>query len=218
MPDINMPVALPPLLQQLAESKLADQKFTPEGWSSDDLQPLRSFIRRHYRTEQRGKCAYCRRTLGKQAAANCHVEHLLAKSRYRSFIFEPRNLCVVCAECNTVKCKKEASSAPIDALEKATAKRYPRSSGAFKIVHPHFDEYAEHIDILKNKFYVPKTPKGYFTVSACDLNAHLREFGWRPEFVDEVEARAVARQFLEAKTPEETKLAIRDLQDALLEF
>lgn len=218
MPDICTPVVLPPLLQKLVEKKLADPNFTCDSWSDDDLQPVRSFIRSHYRTEQRGRCAYCKKILGKQAAANCHVEHILAKSLYSPFIFEPKNLCAVCAECNTVKRKKEVSGTPIDALRKAVAKRYPRSSGAFKIVHPHFDKYAEHIDILKNKFYVPKSPKGYFTVDACDLNAHLREFGWRPEFVDEAEARAVAQQLIDARTPEETKLAIRGLQDALLEF
>ncbi|WP_374562208.1 HNH endonuclease [Ideonella sp.] len=218
MPDIANPVELPPHLHQLVEAKLADPAFTHRNWADEDLVEIRSFIRKHYRLEQRGKCAYCKRVLGKAASSNCHVEHLLPKSLYLTFLFEPKNLCAVCAECNTVKRAQEAAHEDVDTLKNGAAKRYPRSSGAFKIVHPHFDVYKEHIDVLRNKFYVPKTPKGYFTVAACDLNAHLREFGWQREFVDEDAARKAAQRLIQSKSASETAEAIRDLQESLLEF
>ena len=218
MPDINTAVSLPPELVAVVKAKLTDPAFTHKDWSSDDLQAVRSFIRQHYRVAQRGRCAYCKRILGKQAAGNCHVEHLLSKSLYRAFIFEPKNLCAVCAECNTVKRSQETASTPVDALNKNAAKLYPRSADAFKVVHPHFDVYDEHIEILRDRYYVGKTPKGYFTVGACDLNAHIREFGWRPEFVDEGEAKRKAGVLAAATTQADIRAAIRDLQDTLLEF
>jgi len=218
MTEIRNPVTLPPDLQKVVDAKISSPAFTHSSWSDEDLTPVRSFIRQHYRTEQRGRCAYCQRILGKASPLNCHVDHLLPKALYQHFLFEPKNLCTVCAECNTLKRSQETAHEVVNTLNKKQAKQYPRTSGAFKIVHPHFDSYKEHIEILRNKFYVPKTKKGYFTVTICDLNAHLREFGWKPEFVDEDSARKAAQRLVNAKSSHDTAEAIRELQDALLEL
>lgn len=217
MADIRTPVKLTPQLQYLVDAKIADPSFTHKSWNDEDLAPLRSFLRAYYREEQRGKCAYCKRALSGTAAANCHVEHLLPKALYPGFIFEPRNLCAVCAECNSVKRNQEVQNASVDTLNKAKAKLYPRSAGAFKIVHPHFDEYDEHILLLKKKFYVSKSPKGSFTIDTCDLNAEVRKYGWKREFIDEKAARSAAQRLLASTSAQETAAALLELQDTLLD-
>ena len=217
MADIDNPVKLTPQLQQLVDAKRADPAFSFKCWGDEDLAPVRSFIRAYYRQVQRGKCAYCRRLLSGTSAANCNVEHLLSKSLYPAFIFEPKNLCAVCAECNNVKKAREVHNGPVDALNKAKAIRYPKTGASFKVVHPHFDVYEDHILVLKKKFYVSMSPKGSFTIDTCDLNAEVRKYGWKRDFIDEKAARSAAKRLLASTSSQESAAAMLELQDVILD-
>lgn len=73
---------------------------------------------------------------------------------------------------------------------------YPKSTNAFKIVHPHFDNYDEHIVVFRRKYYVPRTDKGSFTIFSCGLNRFIRAFGWRTETVDHAEVITLMTEFL----------------------
>lgn len=183
-----------------AEHEISIQKvkstpgFNHKMWSCDELEDVRSSIRNHYKTEQKGLCAYCRNPVSLRDALNCHVEHIAPKSIHLNFIFEPKNLCVICSDCNAIKRNQEVLGA-IPNTVKIDPILYPRSSGAFLIVHPHFDNWDDHI-IIFGKYYADKSEKGHFTIGACELNRHLRKFGWEPPLVNDEDVRDAMNCYL----------------------
>jgi hypothetical protein len=198
MPDIIRQIEYDTAQKALVNAKLKDPKFSYLNWSDDDLLSLRGEIRKFYRNEQLGKCPYCKNPISIQSARNSDVEHIAPKSKYRDFIFEPKNLCVICADCNEIKRERETIGEIIDTVVNGDNRRqYPRTANAFKIVHPHFDNYEEHILILNNKYYLDKSLKGNFTIFACRLNRHLYAFGWEREIIDEAELFALMNKCLE---------------------
>jgi uncharacterized protein (TIGR02646 family) len=189
MPDINNLVEYSESQEQLIKQKLdcIGNGFNHTNWSDDDFLDIRKTIRDFYRNEQKSICSYCKKDTSMQAASNCHVEHIVPKSKYVSFIFEPKNLCVICADCNVIKREQETCESIEDTVTgKTRRKQYPRASSSFKIIHPHFDNYNEHI-LIENGWYIDKSDKGYFTIGACKLNRRLREFGWEEIFYTESE-------------------------------
>lgn len=207
MADIKNPIVYSVELSKKLKSKLADPNFTYKDWGCDDLADFRSLVREYYRVQQNGLCAFCRADISLRSAANCNVEHIVPKSLRREFIFEPKNLCVICADCNEIKRDKEILAAEPNPL-KRDAKLYPRSEGAFLIVHPHFDDWDEHIAIF-GKLFVDLSDKGNFTIGACTLNRRLRKFGWEAVIVSEADLRNAAQEWLSAK---DAIIASRKLQ------
>ncbi len=177
----------------LIESKISRTNFTFNIWGDSELEVVRVSIRNFYRIQQGGNCVYCQKPVPIRSARGSDVEHIAPKSIYPQFLFEPRNLCVACTDCNEAKREKEVFAKP-----KNNPKRYPTTGGAFKIVHPHFDDYSEHIQILAGGHYLPFTEKGYFTTGACDLNRRLREFGWPKEVIDSATASELANDIVES--------------------
>lgn len=215
MSDISIAVTYTPTLQVLIEGKAACTSFSHTDWSGDDLAPLRQFIRDHYRSQQAGVCSYCRGPVSLRSTANCHVEHIAPKSKYLEFIFEPKNLCVICADCNEIKRSQETLNEVPDTVVKGNARRqYPRSSGAFKIVHPHFDKWEEHIEKF-GLFYADKSDKGHFTIGACRLNRRLREFGWEGEY-DDADVATAAQTYLDCQDPLKRQRALLSLKRKLV--
>lgn len=158
--------------------------FTHHDWSHETLMSLRSRIRDFYRREQNGHCAYCMQTISLQAAANAQVEHILPKSKHEAFIFEVKNLCVICADCNQAKGAKNALiGEEIDTVQNLP-RRYPTSSARFLIIHPAIDVYREHIAI-NGKIYIDLTPKGHFTIGTCNLNRFTQKFGIEQSMLDD---------------------------------
>lgn len=199
MADINSSVTFSAEISGLIASKLADEGFNHKCWGDEDLLPVRKAIREHYREIQLGKCSYCQNPVSLTSASNCHVEHIAPKSKYFNFIFEPKNLCVVCADCNEIKREQEVlNEVPDTIIRGARRVKYPRTSNAFKIVHPHFDNYSEHIEIF-NGYYVDLSVKGHFTIGACKLNRHLHEFGWEQECISEADISEQMSIYLESK-------------------
>jgi len=177
---------------------------------------LRSAIRRFYRSEQVGICSYCRGQVSISSAANCHVEHIVPKSLYIDFIFEEKNFCVICADCNTIKRDQETTGdVPDTVVNGKKRKQYPRSSNAFHIVHPHFDNWNDHIELFE-VFYVDKTAKGHFTIGACVLNRRLREFGWEKEITDYVQFTELATKLLDSKNPIEQMDVLKKFRRLLI--
>lgn len=216
MPDIANPVAFTDDLDRLVQSKQNDATFTHQQWGHDDLAPLRSHVRTHYRNEQRAICSFCRGPLGLQAAENCQVEHIVPKSIRPEFMFEPKNLCVICADCNTIKRDQEVTATiPNTVAPRRGQQRYPRTSNAFLIVHPHFDIYSEHI-LIHHGFYVDRSPKGNFTIGACKLNRRLHEFGWDENIVDRPTLMEAAQQYVNSEPGVDRLAALQRLREEVL--
>jgi uncharacterized protein (TIGR02646 family) len=199
--SINNPISHSDIHAAIIEEKLGSDHFNYKQWSEDDLSEIRSAIRNHYRNEQNGLCAYCRNPISIHDALNCHVEHIAPKSKYPEFIFEPKNLCVICSDCNAIKRNQEVMRNEPDTIANGSNRKiYPRSSSAFFIVHPHFDDWDEHIQIF-GKYYVDKSQKGHFTIGACVLNRHLRKFGWEPPLVNDEDMRNAMTRYLNVTDP-----------------
>ena len=181
MPDIKKQISFTPEIKKIIRQKLNDPNFKYTNWSDESLEEIRKTIRGFYRNEQNGKCAYCRGAVSLQSASNCHVEHIIPKSKYSKFLFEPKNLCVICADCNEIKREKETLDFTDEILKQPNIQLYPRSTKSFLIVHPHFDNYDEHIKILIGGHYVDLSLKGNRTIGICRLNRFLHNFGWPDE-------------------------------------
>ncbi len=199
MADILSAIKYSTLIEKSIELKVKTN-FNHQNWSDDDLLSVRKEIRDFYRKEQKGICSYCKEVVSLTSTNNCHIEHIAPKSLHLKFIFTPKNLCVVCADCNEIKRNQETIGEIPETLHKASARiQYPTSSSAFKIVHPHFDKYDEHIMII-NGYYIDKgSKKGNFTIGACNLNRKLSSFGWEPKITNDVELISEMNSFIEEK-------------------
>ncbi len=217
MADIQEPIVYDDNIEQIISNKKQSTNFSHLSWGDDDLLPVRRVIRDYYKEKQNGNCAYCKQVVSLVSVHNCHVEHIVPKSLHLDFIFTPNNLCVICADCNQIKREQEVLGVvPQTMTNGATRKLYPRSKNSFLIVHPHFDDYDDHI-LIVDGLYVDKSKKGHFTIGACKLNRKLHVFGWESETMENDKLSHLMNQFLDEddaskqlKTLEELKKLLSD--------
>lgn len=183
MADITTLVDFPKEYRKIIKDKLLDTRFNHSDWSNDDLREIRKHIRNFYRNLIK-KCTYCHKDISLQSANNCHVEHIIPKSLAPiKFIFEPKNLCVICADCNEIKKNKEVED---NVTKNKNIKNYPRTSDSFLIYHPHFDNYDEHI-FKCDDIYIDLSPKGSYTIHICKLNRKAHKYGIEPSILSQSE-------------------------------
>ncbi len=131
-------------------------------WNDTDVDPTRKEIKQHYIAEQRHLCCYCGLPDPAVHGLDWDVEHITPRKLHPEFMFTPENLAVACRECNGHKGSKETLLDP-------SASAYPLTADAFLIVHPHFDDWAEHI-LRDHLAYAAFTPRGEWTIKECNLN------------------------------------------------
>jgi len=184
--------------QKVIDDYFKDSDSKGEDWSKGDFDPIRKSIKLHYRKEQNYTCPYCKVKNPVTHGMAWDIEHIIPKDKKPLFMFEPKNLCVSCKDCNGAKGNKEV-------LVNSRRKTFPSKSSDYKIVHPHLDDYEKHIDaVCPGDLYRPLSEKGEFTIVTCRL---LRFYGLvdkeQPDNeIDElakamVSASGVARQVLE---------------------
>lgn len=154
-------------------------------WESKDpaMQETKKLIKDHYIKEQMYTCAYCRQEKKEDHGLTWDVEHILPASLYPQFLFEPENLAIACKECNIPKDKTNI-------LKGALAKsgKYPKKNTRFTIIHPHFDDYSDHLEISiisKKRIYRlinTESDKGKNTYIACNLFRFDCKYGEWPSF------------------------------------
>ena len=211
MSKINNPVVYDSNHDVLIKRKLSDVSFRHEDWGNEDLKELRKHIRNHYRKEQKSKCVFCKKSISLRSVSNANIEHIAPKSKYIKFLFTSKNLCVACADCNEIKGVKEV-------FNKKNIIRYPRSSSAFKIVHPHFDKWSDYITKTNDGYYVGKDDlgkgKGSYTIFICGLNRELDSLSSSAYTTNGNENEALfemARLMAEGKTLEEKAMLCMSL-------
>ncbi len=219
MPLITNPARCDAQLKKIIDSVKARNDFDHKSWSCDELLPVRSFIRGHYRNEQRGACAYCKNPISTQAAGNAHIEHIVPKSLHLAFMFEEKNLCVICADCNEIKKNQETLNELPDTLtlrpDGTKRRQYPRSPGAFFIVHPHFDKWDRHIEKFGHR-YIDRTTKGSFTISACKLNRFFHNnFDVDDNYIEDDQLHEMMSQWMDARSSVRRTAVLRELALAL---
>jgi len=110
-------------------------------WSKDECKEIKKFIKDHYIKSQKFTCAFCKQKIVQKHNRAWDIEHIISRSSYAEFMFEPKNLCLSCIDCNIKKGRNSV-------LITNDIKKFPSSSNLYKIIHPHFDKYEEHINIL----------------------------------------------------------------------
>ncbi|APR69596.1 MULTISPECIES: HNH endonuclease [Acinetobacter] len=146
-----------------------------------DVNNFRRLIRNHYVSDQKFTCFYCKQYIFSTNGLHWQVEHILPKSIFPQFLFEPRNLIIICPDCNHEKGDQNPHTEGVRACNRPN---YPSTSSRFKIIHPLFDKYEEHIERVPanhceypdHYFLKAHTPKGKATAKMCDLNRFYQEF------------------------------------------
>ncbi|MBS1780381.1 MAG: hypothetical protein JST70_13705 [Bacteroidetes bacterium] len=131
------------------------------NWEDKHLDDIKGRIRMFYKEQQNNICAFCKLPF----RDDIHIEHMVPKGgKYGMpmYAFYTLNLCVCCKHCNSKKSTNN-DMVPWNRIP------YPHDGQYFKIIHPHFDNYFDHIQIVDKTRYVAKTLKGYKTINRCKL-------------------------------------------------
>lgn len=154
---IKIPYAIPEDEKQIIRENFTGHK----DWDKPVFARIKAHIIEHLRQQQENECCYCKRKLGFDIK-DVDIEHIIPKSDYEKFTFEPKNLALSCPGCNTKKGDQKV-------LRRRNVTNYPRTSNNLTIIHAHYDRYCDHIDIRDRVIYVPKTDKGCETIKLCKL-------------------------------------------------
>ena len=165
-----------------AIKELEDKGLVTDDWDSGKkhINNFKDHLREDMYKKQNKLCAYCRIHVP-LACVHLHREHIVYKDEHPQWMFLPENLCVACDCCNEYKGTTEV-------LVNPKTKTYPKSADGFKIIHPLYDRYSKHIDLIGGILYHGKTDKGIFTINNCHL--------YRVELAEE---RADQRMFAQNK-------------------
>ena len=149
--------------------KLKDKKSV--SWSDEIYSNVRKTIKDHYLKEQCYTCCFCKQKIIVKSNRAWDAEHIISKYSHPAFMFEPKNLCISCPDCNNEKRDKGV-------LDRENRVKFPVNSKAYKVVHPHFDKYEDHIKVLvAGKLYEWKTKKGRFTYRIYGLDRFMEDSG-----------------------------------------
>lgn len=146
--------------------------FNHSNWEDEDIVEIKKQIKAHYINEQNNTCPYCQQIIKSENGRLWDIEHIIPRVEAPNFMFEPHNLCVCCPECNNAKSDKRITISQ-------AKKRYPSSSSSYLIIHPHYDEYSDHILVIKaGLYYFPRGNKGEKTIEICKLNRFHKYAGF----------------------------------------
>jgi uncharacterized protein (TIGR02646 family) len=127
---------------------------------------FREEIKDYYFYAQGRRCCYCSIELQKHKLTY-DAEHILDKSEYPEHMFDPRNLAAACKLCNGKK-----SNNPIS----KSGRRFEvlsRESEDYSIIHPHLDEWGDHLifDSIGRIVAKGTSSKGIETIRICGMVA-----------------------------------------------
>lgn len=152
-------------LTSLDEENIEQASFghpEAEHWKKSCLKGFKEHVKDFYSDKQNNRCVYCRMKVS-LATGFYHIEHIAPKSLYPQWMYEPKNLCLACPNCNSAK-------NATDILAKQINKNVlPFISGDYLIINPYLDKYFEHIEIINGLLYHGLTKKGTKTIAVCHL-------------------------------------------------
>lgn len=121
-------------------------------------------IKEHYYDGQLRRCCYCSTEL-QHHKATYDAEHIMDKFGYPQFMFEYSNLAVACKICNRGKWTVDIVVKPL------TASTPPALSEDYLILHPHLDEWQDHLEFDRwNRVLAkPGSSKGKLTIQICKI-------------------------------------------------
>lgn len=161
--------------QAIKELEDKEQGLVAEDWDSQKtyIKSFKKNLRNDMYKKQNKLCAFCRIHVP-STCVPMHREHIVYKNKHPQWTFLPENLCVACPFCNEYKGTTEVLVDPQTSI-------YPKVGDGFKIIHPLYDRYSDHIELLGGVLYRGKTDKGVFTIEKC----HLHRVGLAEERADQ---------------------------------
>ncbi len=149
--------------EKQAIAKLEAKGLKAKNWDSKRkfIKSFKENLREDMYEKQNELCAFCRIHVP-LSCVPMHREHIVYKDEHPQWMFLPENLCIACPLCNEFKGTTEVLANP-------NTKTYPRNGSGFKIIHPLYDRYSEHVDLIGGILYRGKTDKGRFTIATCHL-------------------------------------------------
>ena len=149
--------------EKQAITDLENKGLVADDWDSGkkDILSFKKNLRRDMYNKQNKRCAFCRIHVP-SSCVPMHREHIVYKDMHPQWMFHPENLCIACPNCNSWKGTTEVLANPHTST-------YPTTSDGFKIIHPLYDKYSDHIELIDEILYKGKTYKGTFTINTCHL-------------------------------------------------
>lgn len=151
--------------QSLREKGGVDSTFWSKSQQPDKelVGKFRREVKDHYLIEQTRRCCYCCFEL-QSDHSTFDAEHIVDQKTHPNFMFELGNLAAACKRCN--KCKSTKPSL-VDGLIPVAL---PTNSADYKIVHPHLDEWDEHLKFDQFDRIKAIDPKGKATMDLCGID------------------------------------------------
>lgn len=135
-----------------------------EMWSHDDFALTYGKIKAFLLAEQKRICFYCQKQLVDITNEDWHIDHVLPIDEDPRHVFTSFNYVLSCKWCNRIKgAKPTMKSFP-------KTKKYSKNTLNYRIVHPRYDDYSLHIEILGGRFYFGSSDKGQYTKYICNLD------------------------------------------------
>jgi len=134
-----------------------------EDWDSGQLSLYKYRIRKYLLKEFNRKCCYC----GGELTPDMYpvaIEHIIPKKIVKEFTMEFMNLGLACDRCNSLKSVRSPLIGPL-----MNTSSYPNADD-FKIIHPFYHDYNDHISIEEPGIYVKKDDRGLATINMVALN------------------------------------------------
>lgn len=126
---------------------------------------FKSAVKSHYHSVQLRRCCYCSiELLSNQQAYQ--LEHVLARAPYPQFMFELLNLAASCGSCNGAKSAKNVLA---ESLVGVPLLAIPALSTDYILVHPHMDDWSDHLRFGEFGQIQAKDEKGKETIKICGL-------------------------------------------------
>lgn len=183
-----------------------------DSTANGDMDDVKKFIKDHYKLAQDYKCAYCQQKIEVSHNGTWDAEHIIPKDTHPQFMFEPRNLCVSCKDCNLIKLNKKV-------LKNTRRVTFPLLADDYLFCHPHFHLYSDHVNIIQEAgFYLPKTKQGVHLVEMCGLLRFVlkyADYDWDDEQIC-LQVHALGDELVATKAPE-AKIAIMSMMKTLLD-
>lgn len=209
MMKVNRGISTPYSFTKDESSTISSRFSDYRDWNKIVFKDIKGNIINHYRKEQDNQCCYCKSELGFDIK-QVDIEHFLSKRKFSHFTFEPLNLSLSCPGCNTKKNESKTTNYEY--------KVYPKNSRNLIAVHPHFDDYIEHIEIQEGLLYVGITKKGTYTIYICEL-CRLRTVEAKAKALNNKDDRTLEElekiRLSDSSNPEELRTSFNFLLDIL---
>lgn len=200
------PVAYTPASQAIvtAYEALPKDKQTGAYWSDAAIKPVKKEIKDHYISEQSRRCAYCRQPMHTDNNGVWDAEHVISKTKNPEFMFVPRNLAISCKDCNLAKSEEE--------VRRVKKVAFPDTSEEYRIVHPHFDDYDQHIGWVGPLCFAKTTGKGTATINMCNLSRYAAMRIGEIENINDNRFNALVATLMGAKSPGDGAIVLAGIE------